>query len=80
MSTVRTSYTWKIDFGRVRGQTVLVETMDGTRRRGEFTGIEEKSISLFGREVGLPVAVILNDDEQDTIPFDWIRRLEPVEE
>lgn len=79
MPNPRTAFVWKIDFGRLLGQKVLAETNDGTRRRGELTDIKCRELRLFGRDIQLPEAIVLNDDDQDTIPFNWLKSLEVIE-
>jgi hypothetical protein len=55
----------------LQGKRVSIETTDGCRRNGKFTGVTWGEVEVQGQMVRYPVGVRLDNEPGDELP--WIR-------
>lgn len=52
-----------------------LETSDGVRREGRITGWRTREVFINGESVLWPIEMELNDDPNDRIPWDRVKRI-----
>jgi len=60
-------FSWDIDLSTLIGKKIAVDTKEGITRTGVLTSIRfGGAVNVFGREVALPVSIILDDEDEIT--------------